>query len=47
MLASRKFLGSPPRLFNFHHRIKPMNPEHFETKDKQTEICDMKDAERF
>ncbi len=45
MLASRKFLGSPQRLFNFRHRIKPMHIKNFETKDKQTEICDMKDAE--
>jgi hypothetical protein len=47
MLASRKFLGSPQRLFNFQHRIKPMHTENFQTKDKQTEICGIKDAESW
>ncbi len=48
MLASRKFLGSPRRLFNFQHRIKPMHKENFETKDKlrfvaskMLKVCDL------
>ncbi len=47
MLASRKFLDSPQRLSNFKHRIKPMNTKIFEMKDKQTEICGIKDAESY
>jgi hypothetical protein len=45
MLASRKFLGSPLRLSNFQHRIKPMKTKTFQMKGKHTEICSIKDAE--